>query len=101
MNTYCYILKLNPRLWDDASWTEHDHQIVHQHYLRLKTDFESGKLLHVGRTDDPTHDGFGIVVFRAENIEDAKHYMKEDPAIIGRQMTGMCFEYRLIFHQQS
>lgn len=101
MKTYGYILKLNPRLYDDASWTEEDNISIHQHYLRFKNDFESGKLLHVGRTDDPTHEGFGLVIFEADNDDEANRYMREDPAIIGGQMTGTCFLYRVVFHQKD
>ncbi|HOI85880.1 MAG TPA: hypothetical protein PLP48_07350, partial [Acholeplasmataceae bacterium] len=72
---------------------------VERHFLRLKKDFEAGKLMHVGRTDNPTHGGFGIVIFEAKDDEDAQRYMDEDPAIIGKQMKGTCFLYRSVFHK--
>ena len=100
MKTYCYVLTLDPRLYEDNAWTEEDHQAVERHFLRLKKDFEAGKLMHVGRTDDPTHGGFGLVIFKAMDDEDANRYMEEDPAIIGKLMKGSCFLYRPVFHQK-
>lgn len=99
MSIYCYVLTLDPRLYNDHAWTDEDNQTVEHHFLRLKYDFEMGKLLHVGRTDDPSHGGFGIVIYEAKDEIDAKRYMEEDPAIIGNQMKGTCFLYRSIFHR--
>ena len=97
MKTYIYILKLSQRLFDEDAWLEEDEQAVNNHFLRLKEDFEKGKVLHVGRTVNPTNDGFGMVVFKAENDEQAIEYMNSDPAVIGKQMTGICKEYKHIF----
>lgn len=99
MKTYIYYLKLDPRLYDDNAWTKEDNQAVENHYLRLKEDFYKGFILHVGRTEDPTHNGFGIVIFNANNKEEADEYTKKDPAVIGKQMTAECFEYRSVFHR--
>ena len=95
--TYIYILKLVDRLYNDDKWTVEDNQIVEQHFLRLKKDYDNGKIIHVGRTTDPYKEGFGVVVFNAENDEVAKQYMLNDPAVKNGQMTAICKEYKVVF----
>ncbi|RJX26012.1 MAG: hypothetical protein C4537_03460 [Acholeplasma sp.] len=97
MKTYAYLLKLNPRLYLDDAWTKEDEDQVNTHFLRLKKDVENGKVIHVGRTEDPKDDGFGFVVFYAENDLDAKTYAASDPAVLGGQMTASCFPYKIVF----
>ena len=99
MKTFIYQLKLDPSLYEDRAWADEDHKAVELHFLRLKEDYEKGLVIHVGRTEDPTKDGFGIVIFYAENIEDAKTYMLADPAVKGGQMTAEVFPYKQAFHQ--
>lgn len=99
MKTYIYVLKLNPKLYDDKAWTKEDHEAVESHYLRLKTDFFKGFILHVGRTEDPKNDGFGIVIFHADTFEEAEDYMRKDPAVMGSQMEASVFEYKSVFHR--
>jgi uncharacterized protein YciI len=99
MKTFIYQLKLDPRLYEESAWTDVDNKAVELQFLRLKEDFEKGKIIHVGRTEDPTYDGFGIVIFYAENLEEAHHYMLEDPAVNGGQMTAKVFSYKQAFHQ--
>ena len=94
MKTYAYLLKLNPRLYDDHAWTKEDNAAVTAHFLRLKEDHEKGKVLHVGRTEDPRWDGFGFVVFLAENDEEAKRYANSDPAVTNGQMTVTYYPYK-------
>lgn len=98
MNTYCYVLKLDERLFDDDAWTKEDEDAVNEHFLRIKKDYEAGKIIHVGRTLSDIKRGFGLVVFNSEDIKSATDYMNEDPAIMKRQMTGMIFEYKIVFN---
>ena len=95
--TYVYVLSLCKRLYDDSAWTDEDNLAVNRHFHRIKEDYENGKIIHVGRTTDPKNDGFGLVVFQAKNLEEAHLYMKNDPAILGGQMTGKVFEYKVVF----
>lgn len=97
MKTYAYVLKLNQRLYDESAWTKEDNEAVSEHFIRLKTDYEKGLVLHVGRTEDPRWDGFGFVVYHAENDEEAKHYAERDPAVIHGQMSVTYFPYKVVF----
>ncbi len=98
MKTYMYKLTLVERLFEDDAWTEEDNKWVNDHFLRLKKDYELGKVIHVGRTEDPKGEGFGLVIFMAENNEDALRYMQEDPAVKHGQMTAMVMPYKVVFN---
>lgn len=96
--TYIYLLKLADRLKNDAAWSLLDNDAVEQHFIRLKKDYESGKVIHVGRTTNPYEDGFGVVIYYAKDDEEASKYMMEDPAVAGGTMSARCQEYNLVFH---
>lgn len=96
MRTYIYQLKLCKRLWDDEAWSEADNKAVEDHFFRLQRDFDRGIVVHVGRTIDPANNGFGIVIFKAENDALANAYMNSDPAVAGKQMTAICLEYKTV-----
>jgi uncharacterized protein len=100
MKEYIYVLKLVQRLHDDQAWTELDNQAVNDHFLRLKTDHESGKVLHVGRTLDAVN-GFGQVVFQAESDLEAEAYAQSDPAVQNGQMTVTWMEYKTVFDKST
>lgn len=51
-------------------------------------------MVTAGKTDAVDEKGFGIVVFLAENDEEAEVFMKEDPAVIMGMMTAEVFPYR-------
>jgi uncharacterized protein YciI len=96
MNTYIYVLKLSERLYDEQAWTKSDEQAVQAHFNRIKADFELGKIIHVGRTENPNQDGFGLVIFKANSLEEANAFMNADPAVIGKQMSATVFPYKQI-----
>jgi len=95
--TYIYVLKLKSTYYDDDTWTDDVNQIIEDHFIRLKNDFESGKVIHVGRTEDPKNDGFGLVIYHADHDEEAKTYMENDPAIKKGMMTGTYQRYKVVF----
>lgn len=92
MREYIYVLKLIPRLHDEKNWTESEHEIISQHFLRLKKYCEEGIVFTAGKTEDDK--GFGIVIFSAENEEEATIFMKEDPAVSHGIMNAEVFPYR-------
>ncbi|MDD3712253.1 MAG: hypothetical protein PHZ28_02020 [Candidatus Izemoplasmatales bacterium] len=97
MKAYVYVLKLIPRLLDDNNWTDEDNLIIDKHYNRIKTDYFNNKIIHVGRTVDPTNEGFGLVIYYAENDQEAEEYMLQDPAVEAKIMTATRYEYKVIF----
>lgn len=97
MNTYIYQLKLVERLWDKSKWTKNDEKVIEKHFLRIKKDVEQGKIYHVGKTFIEDENGFGIVIFYANNDVEATKYMNEDPAINEGLMIGNCMPYKIVF----
>lgn len=97
MNTYIYVLKLSKRLQDEDARTKSDENALEAHFDRIKKDHQSGKIIHVGRTENPNQDGFGLVVFKANTLEEAIDYMNADPAVMGKQMSATVFPYKHIF----
>jgi len=96
---YIYVLKLNPDYYDEDVWTDEVNQIIEAHFLRLKNDFETGKVIHVGRTENPKDDGFGLVIYHADSDLEAKLYMENDPAIKEGIMTGTYQKYKVVFNR--
>ena len=94
MREYIYVLKLIPKFHDEKNWTENDHEIISRHFLRLKKYCEEGIVLTAGKTDRVDENGFGIVIFQAENDEKAAEFMREDPAVIHNMMTAQVLPYR-------
>lgn len=94
LREYIYVLKLIERLHDEKNWTELEEDIVSRHFVRLKKCCEEGKVFTAGRTDHTDRGGFGIVIFHAENEEEALVFMNEDPAVKGGIMKAELFPYR-------
>ena len=92
---YIYVLKLIPRLLDENNWTEKDENIVGEHFRLLKKFTEEGKVILAGRTLTTEEDGFGIVIFEAENIEEATNFMNSDPAVKEGIMTAKVYPYKV------
>jgi uncharacterized protein len=92
---FIYVLKLIPRLHKEESWTDEDDGIVHRHFTRLKEMTESGVVIHAGRTLNEEENAFGIVVFQADDEEQATAMMEADPAVKEGIMTAELFPYRV------
>jgi len=94
MREYIYVLKLKPEYHDEKSWTREHHEIIQDHFQMLKMLCEEGVVVTAGKTDAVDEKGFGIVVFQADNEEEARIFMKKDPAVMKGMMTAEVFPYR-------
>lgn len=74
--------------------TPEEAQATQEHFGYLKRGIEAGFVLMAGRTLSQ-QDAFGIVVFRADNEEDAKKIMDADPAVEANVMQAELFPFRL------
>jgi len=90
---FIYILKLVKRLIPEEGWTPVDSAVVEEHFKRLILLKENGKLLLAGKTTGQDENTFGVVIFQAENNEEANDIMNSDPAILKGIMTGKLWEY--------
>lgn len=84
---FIYLLKLVERLHTDAGWTKDDEETIARHFRHLKAATEGGNVVVVGRTLEPGDKTFGLVIFEADNAEQAKKFAESDPAVVGGIMT--------------
>lgn len=95
MKQYLYRLKLIPRLLDERNWTGAEEDIVSEHFRALQALEAGGKLILAGRTLNMDPEGMGLVVFRAEDDEEAGRIMESDPAVAKGVMTARLFPYKV------
>ncbi|WP_244668288.1 YciI family protein [Bacillus sp. NTK074B] len=98
---FIYVLKLIPRLYQEANWTVGDEEIVQRHFERLNEWMDSGTVILAGRTLNEEENAFGIVVFEADDEEQAIAFMKEDPTVVEGIMTAELFPYRVALLRKS
>ena len=92
---FIYFLKLIKRLEKVENWTEQDEKIVGEHFNQLLKLKENGSLLLAGKTSGNDEDTLGVVIFKADNMEEASKIMQNDPAIKKGIMTGKLQEYNV------
>lgn len=90
---WVYVLKLVPRLHDDAAWTKDDERIVGEHFKQLQRMTSERTLILAGRTTEPGDRTFGLVVFEAADERAARAIMESDPAVKGGIMTATLHPY--------
>ena len=95
MRHFIYTLRLIPKFRNEGNWTEKEAEIVSEHFNRLKNLQDEGKLILAGKTDAENDVGFGIVIFKAKNIIEAKKIMDNDPAVIKGIMTAELNNYKV------
>lgn len=77
MKEYLYLIHPYRHGFFDAP-TPEEEAVLNEHFEYLKQATETGLVLLAGPCLDDT---FGLVVFRAENDEDANTFMFNDPSI--------------------
>lgn len=95
-NQYLGILKLE-ETYRTATWTQNEMNIAQAHFKRLMEYKEKGKVILAGRTQyENNHpDLTGLVIFYAENMEEAQNFMKGDPAVEGKLMKSEVHPYQV------
>lgn len=64
---------------DMSAWTPVDEAISRAHYERLADAARAGRVILAGRSQDGA--GPAIVIFRAENEDEARRFLEEDPFV--------------------
>ncbi len=68
-------------LTDPTAWSDDDERASAEHYERLAQATEDGIVILAGRSLDGV--GPSVVVLEADNEEDARRFMEEDPFVTG------------------
>lgn len=98
---FLYKLKLILPLLDEENWTERENKIVGEHFTKLQSLVNKGVVILAGRTLNEDESQFGIVIFEAENEEEAKIIMNSDPAVEKGIMTAELFPYQVALMRKS
>lgn len=91
------VLTLTKKYRDDKNWKEKEQAIVNDHFQRLLSAKNEGKVILAGRTDLPTSDTnmMGFVVFNAKDEKEATQFMQEDPAVKNKIMVVKVLPYAI------
>ena len=81
--------------------TPEEEAIVSEHFSYLKDLMGQGILLLAGRTLNTDESSFGIVIFSATSLADARAVVNNDPAVRKGVMHAELYPYRvaLMAHQ--
>lgn len=71
---------------DPTSWTQADNEIGAAHYERLREATEAGRVILAGLALDGI--GPAVVIFEAEDADDARRFMDDDPFVSGSLFTA-------------
>lgn len=92
---FIYVLKLTPKYFDEKNWKEEDTQAVQEHFLRFQNMLKEGTLVLAGRTESELKNTFGIAIYYASGIDEAKKIANEDPAVMAGIMTAEVFPFNI------
>jgi uncharacterized protein YciI len=97
---FLYLLRLVPRLHDEAAWTDADKAAVSRHFAQLEKATASGRVILAGRTLEPGDRTFGLVIFEARDESDARSFMESDPAVVAGVMTATLHPYAVALQRK-
>ncbi|HEV2118910.1 MAG TPA: YciI family protein [Candidatus Bathyarchaeia archaeon] len=75
--------------------TEFESRIVSEHFNYLKQLATAGVVILAGRTQNTDYSSFGIVVFNAKTVEEAREIMLNDPAVKNKVFRAELFPYKM------
>lgn len=99
MNQFIYLLK-PARLGMLTDATPGEVETVSRHFEHLKNLKADGRLILAGRTQNTDESTFGICIFEAENEDEARSIMENDPAVRGGVMTASLFPYKVALSRE-
>lgn len=98
---FIYVLRLVPRLYSDAAWTQEDKMALSRHFARFKHAIETGELILAGRTSEPGDKTFGIAIFEANDETAARKFMESDPAVVAGLMTAELHPFSVALQRKT
>jgi uncharacterized protein YciI len=98
---FIYVLRLVPRLYSDAAWTQEDKMALDRHFARFQHAIETGELILAGRTREPGDKTFGIAIFEANDETGARKFMESDPAVVAGLMTAELHPFSVALQRKT
>jgi uncharacterized protein YciI len=80
--------------WTDREMTEHEQQLMSEHFMYLEQKFEEGKVLIAGPCEDRS---MGVSVWEAESREEAEEMIYNDPAVKAGIISVEVKNYKVSF----
>jgi uncharacterized protein YciI len=90
---FLYLVRLEKAMYDSTAWAPDKVKIVQDHFAYLQKLLADGILILAGRTEVEFDKTFGIVIFEANNFEEAKSIAENDPAVKGKVMNVEVYPY--------
>jgi len=75
--------------------TQDEERIVEEHFEYLKHLMDKGTLILAGRTLNNDYSSFGIAIFKASTLAQAREVVSSDPAVKNRVMRAELYPYRI------
>jgi uncharacterized protein YciI len=90
--TYIYVIRATRPDFSPEAMTPLEKQLMGDHWVYLQRLFAEERLILAG----PASDGaFGIVIFEAASLEEARHMAEADPSVQGGIMSLELHPYRV------
>src|SRR5262245_18455962 len=77
--------------------TAEEQAVLATHVAYIQQLLESGRLVLAGRTTDNGPATFGIVMFHARDMQEARQTMENDPPVRAGVFTGEVYPYSIAF----
>ena len=95
------MLRLVPRLYSDAAWTQEDQDGAVAALRTIQTRNQTGELILAGRTREPGDKTFGIAIFEANDETAARKFMESDPAVVAGLMTAELHPFSVALQRKT
>ena len=100
--TYVYILKYTEEFRKNIQWGSRELGFAQEHVAYIKELVDENKAWFLGRTTnfyDP--DMFGVIVFEAAGMEEAKKILDNDPLVKNNIMQGTVSPFSIVFGKEK
>jgi len=96
--TYIYILKYTEEFRKNIQWGSRELGFAQEHVAYIKELADENKAYLLGRTTN-VYDAemFGVIVFEAAGMEEAKKILDEDPLVKNSIMQGTVSPFSVVF----
>ncbi len=100
--TYIYILKYTDEFRKNIQWGSRELGFAQEHVSYIKELADDNKAYLLGRTTN-FYDAelFGVIVFEAANIEEAKKILDNDPLVKNNIMQGTVSPFIIVFMKEK